>query len=36
VKNCKVEDKVVDYEYKLILNLNNYNECMKHSNEAKL
>ena len=35
VKACKVEDKIVDFEYKLLLNLNNYAECMKHANEAK-
>lgn len=25
------EDRIVDYEYKLILFVNNYNECLKHA-----
>jgi hypothetical protein len=29
------EDRIVDYEYKLILFVNNYNECLKHAGESK-
>lgn len=26
---------MVDFEYELLLNLNNFNECLKHASEAK-
>lgn len=25
------EEKIVEYEYKVILFINNYNECLKHA-----
>lgn len=29
------EEKIVEYEYKCILFINNYNECLKHAGESK-
>ena len=29
------DDRVVDYEYKVILFINNFNECLKHAGESK-
>jgi hypothetical protein len=29
------DEKVVDFEYKLILFINNFNECLKHAGESK-
>lgn len=29
------EEKIVEYEYKCILFINNYNECLKHASESK-
>lgn len=34
VKLSRNETAVVNYEYKLILNMNNFNECLKNSREA--
>lgn len=29
------EDELVDFEYKVLLYINNYNECLKHAGESK-
>ena len=29
------DEKVVDFEYKLILFINNFNECLKNAGESK-
>lgn len=29
------EDRIVDFEYKCIVFINNYNECLKHASESK-
>jgi uncharacterized membrane protein YcaP (DUF421 family) len=35
VKAVDNEEKTVEYEYKCILFINNYNECLKHAGESK-
>jgi hypothetical protein len=35
LKPMHSEDELVDFEYKILLYINNYNECLKHAGESK-
>ena len=35
IKTMYNEDELVDFEYKVLLYINNYNECLKHAGESK-
>jgi hypothetical protein len=35
VKPMHTEDELVDFEYKILLYINNFNECLKHAGESK-
>lgn len=35
VKGREDEDEIVDFEYRIILYINNYNECLRHAGESK-